>query len=332
MNGLLAVDHLKKHFPVTKGLVLTKVVGWVKAVDGVSFTVRAGETFSLVGESGCGKTTTAKVVLRLEQPTAGRVRFQSHDLAALSGVPLQEYRASVQALFQDPYGSLNPRMRVSTIVGEPLVVNRRMTRQEIQERVRELLHLVGLHPRTANLYPHEFSGGQRQRIALARALALNPRLIVLDEPVSALDVSIRAQIMNLLRDLQQQLGLAYLLIAHHLGTVRYMSHRVGVMYLGQLVEKASAEALFVNPLHPYTQALLAAALPSHPDAPRQKIILTGEVPSPLNPPSGCRFHPRCPHAMPSCAAVEPQLKPIHDGHEVACHLYEPGIQASREPC
>jgi oligopeptide transport system ATP-binding protein len=321
MTELLTVDHLKKHFPVTKGLLFSKVVGWVKAVDGVSFTVQEGETFSLVGESGCGKTTTAKVVLRLEQPTAGSVRFRHDDVTELSGARLQEYRASVQALFQDPYGSLNPRMHVSTIVGEPLVVNRQMSRQEIQDRVRELLHLVGIPARAADLYPHEFSGGQRQRIALARALALTPRLIVLDEPVSALDVSIRAQIMNLLKDLQQQLGLAYLLIAHHLGTVRYMSHRVGVMYLGQLVEKASAEALFINPLHPYTQALLAAALPSHPDAPRQKIILTGEVPSPLNPPSGCRFHPRCPHAMPVCATVEPPLKPLHDRHEVACHLY-----------
>src|SRR5919109_1337586 len=263
MNELLVVDQLKKHFPVTKGLLFTKVVGWVKAVDGVSFTVEEGETFSLVGESGCGKTTTAKVVLRLEQPTAGAVWFENHDLTALSGARLRAYRASVQALFQDPYGSLNPRMRVSTIVGEPLVVNGQMSRQAIQDRVQELLHLVGLAARAATLYPHEFSGGQRQRIALARALALNPRLIVLDEPVSALDVSIRAQIMNLLKDLQQQLGLAYLLIAHHLGTVRYMSHCVGVMYLGQLVEKTSAEELFVKPLHPYTQALLAAALPSH---------------------------------------------------------------------
>jgi oligopeptide/dipeptide ABC transporter ATP-binding protein len=321
MNELLVVDQLKKHFPVTKGLLFTKVVGWVKAVDGVSFTVEEGETFSLVGESGCGKTTTAKVVLRLEQPTAGAVWFENHDLTALSGARLRAYRASVQALFQDPYGSLNPRMRVSTIVGEPLVVNGQMSRQAIQDRVQELLHLVGLAARAATLYPHEFSGGQRQRIALARALALNPRLIVLDEPVSALDVSIRAQIMNLLKDLQQQLGLAYLLIAHHLGTVRYMSHRVGVMYLGQLVEKTSAEELFVKPLHPYTQALLAAALPSHPDAPRQKIILTGEVPSPLNPPSGCRFHPRCPYAMPVCAALEPPLRPVTDGHHVACHLY-----------
>jgi oligopeptide transport system ATP-binding protein len=210
---------------------------------------------------------------------------------------------------------------VRTIVGEPLVVNRQMSRQEIQARVQELLHLVGLHPRATSLYPHEFSGGQRQRIALARALALNPRLIVLDEPVSALDVSIRAQIMNLLKDLQQQLGLAYLLIAHHLGTVRYMSHRVGVMYLGQLVETGAAEDLFVKPLHPYTQALLAAALPSHPDAPRQKIILTGEVPSPLNPPSGCHFHPRCPYAMPACATEAPRLQPMADGHQVACHLY-----------
>jgi oligopeptide transport system ATP-binding protein len=321
MSALLDVDDLKKYFPVTKGLVFTKVVGWVKAVDGVSFAVQEGETFSLVGESGCGKTTTAKVVLRLEKPTAGSVRFRGHDVAELAGERLHDYRASVQALFQDPYGSLNPRMRVSTIVGEPLVVNTRMPKQAIHERVQELLRLVGLHPRAANLYPHEFSGGQRQRIALARALALNPRLIVLDEPVSALDVSIRAQIMNLLKDLQQQLRLAYLLIAHHLGTVRYMSHRVGVMYLGQLVEKASAEALFEQPLHPYTQALLAAALPSHPDAPRQKIMLSGEVPSPLNPPSGCRFHPRCPHATAVCAAVVPQLKPMGEGHEVACHLY-----------
>ena len=321
MTDLMVVEQLKKHFPVTQGLLFTKVVGWVKAVDGVSFAVREGETFSLVGESGCGKTTTAKVILRLEPPTAGVVRFLNHDLAAISGERLQEYRASVQALFQDPYGSLNPRMRVRTIVGEPLVVNRQMSRQEIQARVQELLHLVGLHPRAASLYPHEFSGGQRQRIALARALALNPRLIVLDEPVSALDVSIRAQIMNLLKDLQQQLGLAYLLIAHHLGTVRYMSHRVGVMYLGQLVETGAAEDLFVKPLHPYTQALLAAALPSHPDAPRQKIILTGEVPSPLNPPSGCHFHPRCPYAMPACATEASRLQPMADGHQVACHLY-----------
>jgi oligopeptide/dipeptide ABC transporter ATP-binding protein len=321
MHELLVVKNLKKHFPVVKGLLFTKVVGWVKAVDGVSFEIREGETFSLVGESGCGKTTTAKVILRLETPTAGVVLFRSHDIIKLSSELLHEYRTTVQALFQDPYGSLNPRMRVSTIIGEPLVVNRQMPRTEIQERVQELLRVVGLPPQAATLYPHEFSGGQRQRIALARALALNPRLIVLDEPVSALDVSIRAQIMNLLKDLQQQLGLAYLLIAHHLGTVRYMSHRVGVMYLGQLVEKAPAEALFGRPLHPYSQALLAAALPSHPDAPRQKVMLTGEVASPLNPPSGCRFHPRCPHALPVCAVVEPQLRSMTNGHQVACHLY-----------
>jgi oligopeptide/dipeptide ABC transporter ATP-binding protein len=283
--------------------------------------VREGETFSLVGESGCGKTTTAKLILRLEPPSAGVVRFLNHDLTAISGERLQEYRASVQVLFQDPYGSLNPRIRVSTIVGEPLVVNRRMARREIQERVQELLHLVGLHPRAATLYPHEFSGGQRQRIALARALALNPRLIVPDEPVSALDVSIRAQIMNLLKDLQQQFGLSYLLIAHHLGTVRYMSHRVGVMYLGQLVETSAAEDLFVKRCTRIPMALLTAALPSHPDAPRQKIILTGEVPSPLNPPSGCRFHPRCPRAMPACASEEPHLRLMPHGRQVACHLY-----------
>jgi oligopeptide/dipeptide ABC transporter ATP-binding protein len=290
-------------------------------VDGVSFIIQPGETFSLVGESGCGKTTTAKVILRLEPPTAGRIQFHNQEVTTLAGEALRTYRTSVQALFQDPYGSLNPRMRIRTIIGEPLLVNRRLHRSAIAERVEELLTLVGLSPRVMDLYPHEFSGGQRQRIALARALALNPQLLVLDEPVSALDVSIRAQIMNLLRDLQQQLGLAYLMIAHHLATVRYMSHRVGVMYLGKLVEEGPAEALFSQPLHPYTQALLAAALPAHPDAPRRKLVLSGEVPSPLDPPAGCYFHPRCPHVKPVCSAVEPPLQTLANGQRVACHLY-----------
>jgi oligopeptide/dipeptide ABC transporter ATP-binding protein len=318
---LLVVDRLQKHFPVTRGLLSSKVIGWIKAVDGVSFTLQPGETFSLVGESGCGKTTTAKVILRLEPPTTGRIQFRNQEVTTLAGEALRAYRTSVQALFQDPYGSLNPRMRISTIVGEPLLVNRRLSRRAIPERVQELLTLVGLSPRAMNLYPHEFSGGQRQRIALARALALSPQLLVLDEPVSALDVSIRAQIMNLLRDLQQQLGLAYLMIAHHLATVRYMSHRVGVMYLGKLVEEGPAEALFAQPLHPYTQALLAAALPAHPDAPRRKLVLTGEVPSPLHPPTGCYFHPRCPHAKTECSTVEPPLQTLANGRRVACHLY-----------
>jgi oligopeptide/dipeptide ABC transporter ATP-binding protein len=320
-SPLLVVHGLQKYFPVTRGVLLSKVVGWIKAVDGVSFAIQPGETFSLVGESGCGKTTTAKVILRLEQPTGGRIQFQNQDVTTLAGAALRRYRVSVQALFQDPYGSLNPRMRIATIIGEPLLVNRRLHRSAIPERVHELLQLVGLSPRAMPLYPHEFSGGQRQRIALARALALNPQLLVLDEPVSALDVSIRAQIMNLLRELQQQLGLAYLMIAHHLATVRYMSHRVGVMYLGKLVEEGPSETLFAQPLHPYTQALIAAALPAHPDAPRRKFVLTGEVPSPLSPPTGCYFHPRCPHVQPICSTVEPPLQEHANGQRVACHLY-----------
>jgi peptide/nickel transport system ATP-binding protein/oligopeptide transport system ATP-binding protein len=318
---ILQAQRLKKHFAVTEGLLWMKVVGWVKAVDDVSFSIRQGETLALVGESGCGKTTTAKLILRLEQPTSGQVFVDGKDVHALEGDQLKEYRTTVQAVFQDPWSSLSPRMRVRDIVAEPLVVNRQVTAQEIKERVAEILGHVGLRPQQAELYPHEFSGGQRQRIAVASALVSSPKLIILDEPVSALDVSIRAQIMNLLVDLQGQYGVSYLLIAHHLATTRYMAHEVAVMYLGKIVEKAPTKDLFDNPLHPYTKALFSAALPAHPDDVREEIILSGEVPSPINPPAGCRFHPRCPFAMPRCSEAEHELKEMATGHVVACHLY-----------
>ncbi len=320
-EAVLDVRGLVKHFPVKRGVVVSRLVGQVRAVDGVSFRVGRGETFALVGESGCGKTTTARVILNLESPTDGTVHVLGREITGLRGRELRAHRASVQAVFQDPWSSLNPRKRVRAIVGESLVVNRALPRARIPGRVAELLDQVGLAPQSADLYPHEFSGGQRQRIAIARALALNPALVVLDEPVSALDVSIRAQIMNLLRDLQRRLGLTYLLIAHDLATVRYMATTVGVMYLGRLVEESESEELFTRPSHPYTKALLSAALPSHPDVKREEIILTGEVPSPLQVPSGCRFHPRCPAVLPQCAAIDPEDRDIVPGHRVACHLY-----------
>ena len=318
---LLSVQNLKKHFPVTKGLLLMKTIGWVKAVDDISFTLQQGETLALVGESGCGKTTTAKLILRLEEPTSGEVLIDGKDVNALGRSDLKEYHTMVQAVFQDPWSSLSPRMRVRNIVAEPLVINQKVSRAQVDERVKEVIASVGLRPEQANLYPHEFSGGQRQRIAMASALISHPKLIILDEPVSALDVSIRAQIMNLLVDLQQQYNVSYLVIAHHLATTRYMAHEVAVMYLGKIVEKARTEELFNNPLHPYTKALFSAALPSHPDIEREEIILRGEVPSPINPPSGCRFHPRCPLAKPECTTVEPEEKLMAPGHMVACHLY-----------
>jgi oligopeptide/dipeptide ABC transporter ATP-binding protein len=293
----------------------------VKAVDGVSFTIGRQETLGLVGESGCGKTTTARLLLRLDRPTTGRVLLDGRDVHALTGEDLSNYRTRVQAVFQDPWSSLNPRLRVRETIAEALVVNRRVTSAGKLERVEEVLHQVGLPLEAAGRYPHEFSGGQRQRIALASALASFPELIVLDEPVSALDVSIRAQIMNLLKDLQARQQLSYLLVAHNLATVRYIAHRTAVMYLGRIVEHAETELLYQNPRHPYTKALFAAALPADPDAPRDDMILSGEVPSPINPPSGCHFHPRCPFVMEQCARVDPALKEAAPGHLVACHLY-----------
>jgi oligopeptide/dipeptide ABC transporter ATP-binding protein len=261
------------------------------------------------------------MVLLVEKPTSGAVKFNDHDLDSLDSDGLREFRSSVQAVFQDPWSSLNPRMRVGSIIMEPLLTNQRLSKGEAKDHLETLLQDVGLHSFQADYYPHEFSGGQRQRIAIARGLALRPQMIVLDEPVSALDVSIRAQIMNLLRNLQERYGMSYLLIAHNLATVRYMSHQVGVMYLGKIVEEAPTRELFTNPMHPYTKALISAALPSHPDTQREELVISGEVPSPLNPPAGCSFHPRCPSVMDHCSQINPELQELSPGHNVACHLY-----------
>jgi oligopeptide transport system ATP-binding protein len=316
--AMLEAAALSKHFRARRGLFGGR--GLVRAVDGVSYAIEGGRTLGVVGESGCGKTTTAKLVLGLEEPTEGGIRFEGCDLNALDAAGRRHYRKSVQAVFQDPYASLNPRMRVGAIIAEPLVTNESLTATETRRRVLRLLDLVALPARSADLFPHEFSGGQRQRIAIARALALSPKLVVLDEPVSALDVSIRAQILNLLRDLQGELGLAYLFIAHDLAAVAHMSHTIVVMYLGKIVESGAAEALVRAPKHPYTQALFSAALPSSPEERREEIVLAGEVPSPLRPPSGCHFHPRCQSAMERCKRDVPVLEEI-EGRRVACHLY-----------
>jgi len=317
---LLEVRDLKKHFSVG-GSLLGGVQGWVKAVDGISFTINRGETLGLVGESGCGKTTTSKLILAAEEPTAGAIEFEGQNIADLRGRELMDHRRKVQVVFQDPYSSLSPRMRVGDIIGEPIAAHERVSRKEVQSRARELLELVGLRPDMARLFPHEFSGGQRQRLAIARALSTSARLIVLDEPVSALDVSIRAHIISLLEQIQERLGVSYLFIAHDLAAVSHMSQQTAVMYLGKIVEVADSLELCATPLHPYTKALFAASLPSHPDEAREEIVLTGEVPSALNPPRGCHFHPRCPFVMARCSELEPALVELSPGHKVACHLY-----------
>ena len=320
-GSLLRVANLKKHYPVTRGLVIQRVVGQVKAVDGINFDIPVGETYSLVGESGCGKTTTSRQILMVETPTEGDIYYQGKSVREFDRREQNEFRASVQAVFQDPWSSLNPRMRVGSIISEPLITHQRLTKQEVNSKVEELLEVVGLQPFHGNRYPHEFSGGQRQRIAIARALSTRPKLIVLDEPVSALDVSIRAQILNLLKELQRTYNLSYLLISHNLANVRYMSQKVGVMYLGKLIEEAEPGELFTNPLHPYTRALISASLPAHPRRQHEEIVLPGEVPSPIDPPTGCSLHPRCPVAFEPCPDEEPELKEAAPGHVVACHLY-----------
>jgi oligopeptide/dipeptide ABC transporter ATP-binding protein len=329
-EALLRVEDLYKHFAMTAGLIFTKAIGHVQAVDGISFSIAAGETLGLVGESGCGKTTTARLVLRLDAPTSGRIVLDGKPIHTLHGPALREYRTLVQAVFQDPWSSLNPRKVIGKIIAEALVVNKWGSTWKIAQRVEELLVQVGLRPEHAQLYPHEFSGGQRQRIALASALASNPKLIVLDEPVSALDVSIRAQIMNLLKDIQERDNVAYLLVAHDLATVRYMAHQTAVMYLGQIVEYAATEELYENILHPYTRALFSAVLPDHPDMQNEEIVLQGEVPSPINPPSGCRFHPRCPLVQEACSRIEPPLREVAPNHLVACHLYAEGAMQNQD--
>ena len=325
-NGepLLSVSDLAVHFPVTRGVVFQREVGSVKAVDGVTFELRRGETFGLVGESGCGKSTTALAILRMLKPTAGRVVFEGRDITDLDVATLRPIRRRMQMVYQDPFGSLNPRMRARDIIGEPLVVHGLGgDRAAYGKRVRELMDLVGLLPDMADRYPHEFSGGQRQRIGIARALALEPSLIICDEPVSALDVSIQAQVVNLLMDLQEELGLTYLFIAHDLAVVRHISDRIGVMYLGRLVEVADRDELFDNPRHPYTQALLAAVPVPDPvqEAEREHELIVGEVPSVQNPPPGCRFHTRCPRAFAPCTVDDPNLKTAGNA-SVACHLYD----------
>jgi len=326
---LLDVKDLVMHFPLTQGIIFQRKVGAVRAVDGVSFQIRRGETLGLVGESGCGKSTTGRAILQLYKPTAGLVNFEGQELTKLKGEQMRRMRRKVQMIFQDPYASLNPRMTVGSIIGEPLEIHNLAKGREKQQRVQELLSVVGLNPYFANRYPHEFSGGQRQRIGIARALAVNPSFIVCDEPISALDVSIQAQIINLLEELQNEFGLTYLFIAHDLSVVRHISDRIAVMYLGKIVELADRLDLYQNPLHPYSKALLSAVPIPDPviERKRERIILTGDVPSPVNPPSGCRFHTRCPIAADVCRVDEPAFREITPGHWAACHFAEDSLAA-----
>ena len=323
---VLEVKNLSKYFPI-RGGVLRRVVGYVKAVDQVSFSVKKGETFGLVGESGCGKSTTGRTILRLLEPTDGQVLFEGRDIAHLSRRALRRVRRDLQMVFQDPFASLNPTMTVGELIEEPMKVHGLYTKTERREKVREMMETVGLDPAYIQRYPHEFSGGQRQRIGIARALSLRPKLIIADEPVSALDVSIQSQILNLMEDLQDQFGLTYIFIAHDLSVVKHISDRVGVMYLGRMVEIAPKRELYDHPAHPYTQALLSAVPVPNPRHKRERIVLSGNVPSPANPPSGCAFHPRCPKAFDRCREERPEMIHLGGEHYVACHLFEESAQA-----
>jgi oligopeptide transport system ATP-binding protein len=329
-NVLLKVDNLCKYFPINKGLIFSRQAGAVRAVDGVSFDVYSGETLGLVGESGCGKSTTGRTIVQLYRPTSGRVIFEGQDLAQLKGEQLRRKRRHIQMIFQDPYASLNPRMTVGEIVGEPIDIHQTYKGDKKRKRIEELLALVGLNSEFINRYPHEFSGGQRQRIGIARALSLDPKLIVCDEPISALDVSIQAQVVNLLEDLQTEMGLTYLFIAHDLSMVRHVSDRIAVMYLGVIVELSERNELYSKPYHPYTQALLSAVPFPDPEVEekRKRIILEGDVPSPINPPSGCRFHTRCQYASEICTIEKPEFREITPKHFVACHF--PLVHSERD--
>jgi oligopeptide/dipeptide ABC transporter ATP-binding protein len=321
-DELLTVEGVKKYFPITRGIIFQKAVGSVKAVDGVSFGIKPGETLGIVGESGCGKSTLARCIVRLLDSTDGKIVFDGRDITKVSRMQMRPIRREMTMIFQDPYASLNPRKRVGFIIGEPLEIHKLGTPSEVKTRVQELLEVVGLNPEHYNRFPHEFSGGQRQRIGVARALAVNPKLIVCDEPVSALDVSVQAQILNLLKDLQDDFGLTYIFIAHDLNVVRHISDRVMVMYLGKVAEVADRDALYSEPKHPYTGALLSAVPIPNPELGRKReaIVLEGDVPSPVNPPSGCRFHPRCPRFVEGhCDVEDPPLYPFGDGHVAACH-------------
>ncbi|WP_405114879.1 dipeptide ABC transporter ATP-binding protein [Paenibacillus sp. FSL K6-1217] len=320
MTTLLEVRNLKKHYPIRRGF-FAKQVGAVKAVDGIALSVEQGETLAVVGESGCGKSTTGRAILRLIEPTEGEIVFGGTDVRSLNTEQLRRFRTDMQMVFQDPYASLDPRWTVQRILEEPLRTHGSAPAGELKSRVEQLMEVVGLSPYQAHRFPHEFSGGQRQRIGIARALALNPKFIVCDEPVSALDVSIQAQVLNLMQDLQEQYGLTYMFISHDLSVVKFISDRVAVMYLGRIVELAPTKALFANPLHPYTQALMSAVPVPNPGLKKQRIVLTGDVPNPETPPPGCAFHPRCPHAMDRCKSEAPVLRELDSGHQAACHLY-----------
>ncbi|AIQ53765.1 ABC transporter ATP-binding protein [Paenibacillus sp. FSL R7-0331] len=320
MSILLEVRNLKKHYPVRKGF-FGKQVGAVKAVDGITLSVEQGETLAVVGESGCGKSTTGRAILRLIEPTEGEIMFGGTDVRSLNTEQLRRFRTDMQMVFQDPYASLDPRWTVQRILEEPLRTHGSVPSGELKSRVEQLMEVVGLSPYQAHRFPHEFSGGQRQRIGIARALALNPKFIVCDEPVSALDVSIQAQVLNLMQDLQEQYGLTYMFISHDLSVVKFISDRVAVMYLGRVVELAPTKELFAKPLHPYTQALMSAVPVPNPGQKKQRIVLTGDVPNPETPPTGCAFHPRCPYAMDRCKSEAPELRALDTGHQVSCHLY-----------